>query len=411
MDEPLRNRRSLTHVGGQVDVAGDPAAARELAHALDVDPATDADDEPARTHVHGFHTYPARMHPVTAARLAIAFAPPGGRVLDPFCGSGTVLVESLLAGRVPLGRDLNPIAVRLAKCKVRPRSPGELDALTAFARHCAAQADARRKAKAGASRRFPAADVQMFEPHVLLELDSLRSAVVGVADELARRDLELVLSAILVKLSKKRGDTANGTAPRRTAAGFPAKLFVQKADDLAARLAEYSSRVPPPWPERFDIQEADATVPRSLPGGQAAAIVTSPPYAATYDYLAHHELRLRWLDLNARPLARGEIGSRSAYRRVPPQEAHREWGRELGRFLHAAGTALPRGRPLAMVMADSAVGNVAIRADEIVAEVARENGFVPIARASQPRPHFHGPTAAAFRQRPRFEHAILLERG
>jgi hypothetical protein len=63
-----------------------------------------------------------------------------------------------------------------------------------------------------------------------------------------------------------------------------------------------------------------------------------------------------------------------------------------------------------MVMADSAVGGVALRADEIAADVGRACGFVPAARASQPRPHFHGPTANAFRDRPRAEHAILLRK-
>ena len=119
-------RRALTNVGGAIDTEGDRADAGRLARALAVPPATDADDEPARSHVHGFHTYPARMHPVTAARLVNAFAPAGSRVLDPFCGSGTVLVESLIAGRHAIGTDLNPLAVRLAACKTRPRTAAEL---------------------------------------------------------------------------------------------------------------------------------------------------------------------------------------------------------------------------------------------------------------------------------------------
>jgi hypothetical protein len=40
----------------------------------------------------------------------------------------------------------------------------------------------------------------------------------------------------------------------------------------------------------------------------------------------------------------------------------------------------------------------------------RACGFIPVARASQERPHFHGPTMAAFSDRPRAEHAILLRR-
>ena len=40
----------------------------------------------------------------------------------------------------------------------------------------------------------------------------------------------------------------------------------------------------------------------------------------------------------------------------------------------------------------------------------RACGFIPVARASQERPHFHGPTMAAFSDRPRAEHAIMLRR-
>ena len=200
----------------------DPEDARALAYALDVPPSTDADDDPSRQHVHGFHTYPARLHPDTAGRLVRAFVPPGGRVLDPFCGSGTVLVESLVAGRRPVGTDLNPLAVRLAAVKTRPRTEVEVEHLIQRAHEVAGHADDRRKAKAGATRRFPIDDVELFEPHVLLELDSLRDGIETLPDEPARLDLLLVLSACLVKLSKKRGDTTDRVVGRRTAGGFPA---------------------------------------------------------------------------------------------------------------------------------------------------------------------------------------------
>jgi DNA methylase len=408
MTEPIRQRRSLTNVGGAIETEGDRSDADRLAHALAVAPATDADDDPARGHVHGFHTYPARLHPVTAARLVAAFTPPGGKVLDPFCGSGTVLVEAMIAGLRPLGTDLNPLALRLAQCKTRSRTAAELTHLVARAKECAAHADMRRKTKAGASRRFLPEDVALFEPHVLLELDSLRAKLETLCNDPAAADLWLVLSAILVKLSRKRGDTGAADASRRTRAGFAAKLFVQKTEDLAARLAVLGKLVPSPLP--VFVAQDDATELKSLPTGTVDAIVTSPPYASTYDYLAHHSLRLRWLGLDASRLARGEIGSRSAYSRLKPWEARATWVAELGRFLRAAARVLPAGGPLVMVMGDSAVGDVAIRADEVAAEAGRANDFIPEARASQPRPHFHGPTAMAFRDRPRAEHAIMLRK-
>jgi len=413
MTEP-RKRRSLTHVGGDIEVAGDPEDAALLSGALDVKSARDdedRDDDPARAHVHGFHTYPARMHPETASRLVHAFARAGDTVLDPFCGSGTVLVEALLANRRAIGTDLSPLAVLLAKCKTRPRSQRELDALLDAARVCAETADKRRLARAGATRRFPPEDVAVFEPHVLLELDSLRDGIARNPDSVVRSDLWLVLSALLVKLSKKRGDTSEEVAPRRTAAGYTAKLFVKKTDELTRRLAEFASLLPSPPPPPARVTLDDATALRSITTrDRIDAIVTSPPYAATYDYVAHHALRMRWLGLDASALEEGEIGARRNYGRASAGDARNTWSNELAQFLTAAARVLPQDAPMVLIMADSAVGFVPLRADEIVADLARSCGFVPAARASQTRPHFHMPTARAFEDRPRAEHALLLRR-
>ncbi|WP_439621730.1 DNA methyltransferase [Gemmata sp.] len=410
MTEDDRKRRALTHVGGRIDTAGDAPDAKLLAHAVDVPPSTDADGDPSRAHVHGFHTYPARMHPDTAARLVKAFSPEKGRVLDPFCGSGTVLVEAMIAGRNPLGTDLNPLAVRLARCKTRPREEAELEYLVEKAIECSAHAEERRRTKAGATRRLPQEDVELFEPHVLLELDSLRDKVMSFHGDRTQQDLMLVLSSVLVKLSKKRGDTATGTAPRRTSPGFASKVFLQKAGELARAMSAFRKLLPTPLPRPAFVKPDNATELTSLPAGPVDAVITSPPYAATYDYLEHHSMRLRWLGLSTAALQRGEMGSRSAYRRIPPAAAAGEWSRELSRFFTAVSRALRPGGPLVLLMADSAVGPVALRADEIVAETARACGFYPAARASQVRPHFHGPTMAAFRARPRAEHAILLRK-
>lgn len=408
MSKTPRRRRALAHAGGTILTAGDADAAARLAHALDVPPSTEDEGDISRAHVHGFHSYPARMHPVTAARLVSEFVPEGGLVLDPFCGSGTVLVESLIGGCTTYGVDLNPLAVRLTRCKTRPRQRAELERLVERARACAMGADERRRERAGATRRLDPNDTRLFEPHVALELDSLRSMVEMTLDESVRLDLSLVLSALLVKLSRKRGDTSSRIGVRRTAPGQPSRLFVQKTEDLARRLTALGRLLPARQIPRAFVEQDDAGKLRTLPSTPVDAIITSPPYAATYDYVEHHELRLRWLGLDASALARGEIGARTAYRNLSPRQASDKWAQELSRFFQAAARVLARGAPLALVMADSAVGGTALRADEIVAHRARECGFTFVARASQSRPHFHGPTKSAFRTGPRKEHAMLL---
>lgn len=416
MTVEVRRRRSLTNVGGAIDTSGDEAAAQALARALDVTPEA-REDAPDRAHVHGFHTYPARTHPVTARRLVEAFSPERGLVLDPFCGSGTVLVEAMLAGRDAVGVDLNPLAVTLARAKTYPHPKDKTAALVAAAEEVAALADARRKARAGATKRLPAADAAVFEPHVLLELDSLRVGI-AKAPPATRPELGLVLSSILVKVSKKKGDTTEeGAAPKRIAAGYPARLFVKRAADLARREDELAAMLPSP-PPRARVFEGDATKLEKVQDASIDAVITSPPYAATYDYLAHHDLRLRWLGLDARRLAEAELGARRRYAELAPEDAKREWERELERLLRALARVTKKGASVVLVIADSATAPgkrgepaQALRADAVVARVAdRIRALSPVARASQARPHFHGPTASAFRDQARAEHALLLRR-
>jgi hypothetical protein len=398
-------------VGGAIEHGGSPKAAELLANALDVAPAKApdgaADDEPDRVHVHGFHAYPARMHPTTARRLVEAFAAPAHAVLDPFCGSGTVVIEALLAGRVAAGSDLNPLAVLLASRKLARHSEAELDDIVASAVVARAFADQRRTHRRGATHRYGPEDVQTFDPHVLLELDSLRAHILSLPGGPVRQDLWLVLSAILVKVSKKRADTSVELAPRRLAAGYTSKLFVRKAEELARRVREFQAALPKPRPSHR-IERDDATKLASFQDRSIDVIVTSPPYAATYDYVAHHALRSRWLGLEASAFETGELGSRRKYAPLSATEALRAWEQELGAFLAAAQRVLRRGAPMVLVMADSEVQKAPLRAEEVVARVAQGKDFRPVARASQSRPHFHG--SQAFRDAPRREHALLLEK-
>ncbi|MEM2003171.1 MAG: DNA methyltransferase [Nitrososphaerota archaeon] len=76
---------------------------------------------------HGLHPYPARMIPQIARRLLKRFASKNDVVLDPFCGSGGVLVEARLAGLNSVGIDINPLACLLAEVKSNPIDPNILN--------------------------------------------------------------------------------------------------------------------------------------------------------------------------------------------------------------------------------------------------------------------------------------------
>jgi len=411
-----RERRSLSHVGGETEIAGDPALAADLARALAVNASVAADaetgaktgEDETRAGVHGFHTYPARMHPETASRLVAAFSQPGQVVLDPFSGSGTVLVEARLLGRRSIGVDANPLAVRLARRKVIPAYEAELTDLTSAAERVAAVATERRKAKSGASHRYPPADVEAFDTHVLLELDGLKVGLAAVAEKQTKATLELVLSSILIKLSRRRGDTAAGTRATRLAAGYPTRLFIKKTAELVSLLTAAAPALS--LGPRADVYEDDARTLKDVPPASVDLVVTSPPYPGVYDYVEHHRLRLRWLELKERTFEKSEIGARRDLSRLGTHAAEQAFEAQMGDVLTALSRVLtPKGRAIFLV-ADGAHGQSAIRCDAVITRAAAHRGFQVAAIASQSRPHFHGPTSAVFDQRPRYEHAVLLVR-
>lgn len=68
---------------------------------------------------HGLHTYKGKFYPQLAKSLInISKIKKGSIILDPFMGSGTVLLESYLNGYHGVGMDMNPLAVHIAKAKI-----------------------------------------------------------------------------------------------------------------------------------------------------------------------------------------------------------------------------------------------------------------------------------------------------
>jgi len=418
-----RQRRSLSmpRAPGRVDRDGLSATAAVLADALT---AAQTDRETADTLTHGFHSYPARLHPATA-RVLVEFVGEGaGRtqpLVDPFCGSGTVLVEARAAGLRAIGTDLNPLAVLIARAKtwaVAPRRRKELrDTAHAIAgATIAAGKQARRAGAERARQRGPAGFdpnarnrrlASWFQPHVRRELEDLA----GRLDALRASDAELAdvltacLSAILYKVSSRTSDTDPTWIDRAIGRGQAARLFAQRAELLAAGLADLAQQRGP-LPE---IHELDARrLGEVVPDGSAAGVVTSPPYAGTYDYAEHQRLRFDFLGLRHRELDAGELGARRSFEADPPA-AYRAWKAALAQCIAVIARALAPGRAAALVIGDSVARARALYALDDLRD-ALPGDLVLEAWASQHRPMLGAIERRAFGDRPKAEHAVVLRR-
>ena len=156
---------------------------------------------------HGLHPYPARMVPQIAGRLLRRFANKNDVVLDPFCGSGGVLVEARLAGLNSVGIDVNPLACLIAKVKSNPVDPNLLYSTW-------------RRLKAKIMRemtsfKFKEIDVEIpdfsgtnidywFKPTTMKELAIIRRNIEAIEDDTLRRFFEVPFSLTVRDVSGTR---------------------------------------------------------------------------------------------------------------------------------------------------------------------------------------------------------------
>ena len=79
-------------------------------------------------HTHGFHKYPAKFIPHIPKWAIGKYLndKKNKNILDPFCGSGTTLVEGVLAGYNVIGVDIDPLSAMISKVKTTRVNEKEL---------------------------------------------------------------------------------------------------------------------------------------------------------------------------------------------------------------------------------------------------------------------------------------------
>ena len=377
--------------------SGDPRWRRLLAEALGI-----PDEADARELTHGFHSYPARFHPLLCRRLLAECATPGSVVLDPFCGSGTTLIEAALRGASGRGVDANPLAVDLAALKATPCPPAARAAITARAADVSARSLERVKKRARTkSTGEQYDDPSRYMPHVFRELVGLREEIEGEPEPI-RGVLLLVLSSIVVKVSRQRADTTQRSVERTIGKGMPSRLFARKAEELSRQMATFAAAVPPGTPPP-DVRVGDARKLGHLRDKSVDVILTSPPYLGTYDYASQHARRFGWLGLDASAFAATEIGARRGTR----QDAARalaDWQRDVDAFVAEFARVLKPGGLAFVAIGDSAVGTRAVAGDAAIRQAAEPARLAIVANAAEERPNFYRHAGGATRR----EHLLLL---
>ncbi len=211
------------------------------------------------------------------------------RVLDPFAGSGTVLLEGEQSNVLTIGVEAHPFMARVARAKLYWREDPEV--FRTFAFSILQRAKRHHVRPSG----YPKLIEKCFPPEVLTCLHSLKSAWQAAADNSPLSEV-----AWLTLISILRACSPVGTAqwqyvlPKKTKtkpvdpfAAFEAKVW-EISNDIAMR-----QRLAP-GPEAKLYQD-DARACSSVPEGWAQLVITSPPYANNYDYADATRLEMSFM--------------------------------------------------------------------------------------------------------------------
>lgn len=379
----------------------------------------DWDFEGSRTEefTHGLHPYPAKFIPQIPRHLIQILCNTGDTVLDPFCGSGTALVEAVLMGRDAVGVDVNPLSALISKVKTTQLNQKRLDKIPQILSEIGEDVETLHGVRTLFADNteppdYPVPDYPKltfwFKDVVIRELAIIKHHVLQVRDRDLQDFLKIVFSSILVTVSNQDSDTRYTRRDKKVKARDTVLLFARRVQQTVERMKEFALGAPA-REVQAKVYAADAReLDRVLEPQSIDLVVSSPPYPNAFTYHLYHRNRLFWLDMDPYALKKKEMGSHRKY--SAKNGATKEtFAAEMQRVFSGIGTALKSGKFCCMVIGDSIVRGELIRNNELLTEVARPAGFhlvKEIRRTIDPKRKAFNPTVGRIK-----EESILVFEG
>lgn len=262
-------------------------------------------------YTHGFHQYPARMHPEIATRLIEKYSANSKTVvLDPFMGSGGVLVESMLHGNNSIGIDLNPFAVLLSKVKTTPLDPKKLEKTL---EDIQSTVNEDYKNKITFDNTPEKLDLSFWYPKDPIEkLPIIKNAIYQIKNKSIREFFLICFSFTTRRTSFQKNSVYKvyRMKPEDRAKFEPdtfkkfaeiCKKNIQNMNDFNKESKKQNCKAFPIFGDSRDIAKQFSKIPNDvLDDGKAHLVVTSPPYGDHGTTVAYGQFSKHpglWLDL------------------------------------------------------------------------------------------------------------------
>jgi site-specific DNA-methyltransferase (cytosine-N4-specific) len=318
--------------------------------------------------VEAIHPYPAKfIGEIPRALISNLPVPAGTAVFDPFCGSGTTLVEAQRAGLPAVGIDLNPIACLITRVKTSllPQEFAEIaDRVVREARGITSLPNSN----------IPNVN-HWFKPEVQSAVSALTKTI-SIEESYPWFDpLRLVLSSILVRVSNQDSDTRYAAVENNIGRDDVFSLFAAAAKKLERTLTSRSWR-----PTSTQVIEGDTLqVKPNQIGSKIGLVVTSPPYPNAYEYWLYHKYRMWWLGFDPIAVKEKEIGARAHFFKKDPHTAELFVDQMRSTFQLIDSVLVHSGFACFVVGRSKIHGNIIDNA-AIIEQLGNEFGFATVTR-------------------------------
>ncbi|MDE0683841.1 MAG: DNA methyltransferase, partial [Candidatus Poribacteria bacterium] len=353
-----------------------------------------------KEYTHCFHTYPAMMIPQIARKLLKTYGVERGWLLDPYCGTGTSLVEASLFGMHSIGCDINPLVRLIATAKSTQTCLSTLDETLNTLNDHLFQIEFQ-------EGNIPDAPIPnilnlayWFSEESIRCLAYLRDWINKVEDEAVRNFILVAFSETVREVSYTRnGEFKLYRMPAEKLEGFKPDVFGIFSKKLSRNrhgLAAFLEKRKNVEASVSEANTAQGEHPMPRPLGGYDVVITSPPYGdsqTTVAYGQYSRLAAEWIGLpNARKIDKLAMGGQYSKEilkdspispaidkiRFVDEKRAREVSAfyiDLGSSINSVAQVLSSHATICYVVGNRRVKEVTLPTDEFIVDAFRQHGF------------------------------------
>lgn len=369
---------------------------------------------------HGFHKYPAKFIPIIPKWAINKYLVDGDRksILDPFCGSGTTLVEGLLSGHDVVGIDIDPLSILITKVKTTPLDTSLLDKISIWI-------STNLESTEGTFLPELQNLNHWFTDETTLKLSTIRTLINEIpllfgnsSKTLDIQDFMIICFSSIIRRVSNADNQSLKTYVSHTKIKTPAEvfsLFRSQLKNYCEKIKEFQIVTERDYNVELHNVSSNDELSETLRNQKFDLVITSPPYIKSIDYIYNQMAELFWIgDLfglatpstqNAKKkiyTGTNQI-NKSEYKHYSPflekleiteldiklqeifsdddKNGHKhsyvtyKYFMEMERHFSEITKVIKIGAHYIMVVGNSSVSNVEFNTSKYLSEIAERNGF------------------------------------